>query len=166
MVGGSAHSCTSMSHASCRGHLESLLEPVPVPTPNQRVNADPLRLSLRRRSAHQWPEPVLQGLHPLSTDSLGISPLFLEPQDFLGSSVSHIVMWSVFAQPAVELHPGWRCQGPGTSTTVQQEPDQPRVSGASMQAMGRAGESESLVPTRRSWAVDSVHALSTQSPLT
>lgn len=125
VVGGGAHSCTSMSHASCRGHLESLFEPVPVPAPNQRVSANHLRLSLRRSPAHQWPEPILQALYPLASDSLGISPLFLEPQDLLGSSLSHIVMWSVSAQPAVELHPGWRCQSPGTSTTVQQELDQP-----------------------------------------
>lgn len=32
-------------------------------------------------------------------------------------------------QLAVELHPGKSCHGPGTSTTVQQEPGQPRVSG-------------------------------------
>ncbi|XP_077931034.1 NLR family CARD domain-containing protein 3 isoform X5 [Halichoerus grypus] len=31
--------------------------------------------------------------------------------------------------PAVEFHPGRCCQGPGTSTTAQQEPDQPRFTG-------------------------------------
>lgn len=32
-------------------------------------------------------------------------------------------------QLAVELHPGESCHSPGTSTTVQQQPGQPRVSG-------------------------------------
>lgn len=66
--------------------------------------------------------------------------------------------WScvcVYAQPAVELHPGRRCQGPGTSTTAQHEPDQPRVSGAS-EGMGGA-ESVTLLPTGSP-------ALSTQPP--
>lgn len=44
----------------------------------------------------------------------------------------------------MELHPGRRRQGPGTSTTVQQEPDQPRVSGGST----GAGASETSVPTK------------------
>ena len=51
----------------------------------------------------------------------------------------------VSAQPAVELPPGRCCQGPGTSTTAQHEPDQPRVSGAS-EGMGGA-ESVTLLPS-------------------
>lgn len=31
-------------------------------------------------------------------------------------------------QPAVEFHPGWCSQGPGTSTPAEQDPDYLRVS--------------------------------------
>lgn len=68
------------------------------------------------------------------------------------SRASRALLWptwshvSVSAQPAVELHPGRCGQGPGTSTTTQPEPDQPRVSGASAGAAGRAGRQGNLKP--------------------
>ena len=102
-----------------------------------------------------WPGSHPQGFHPLWSLSWE-KPLFSgAPRTswLCPGPCRHVC---VSAQPAVELHPGRRCQGPGTSTTAQHEPDQPRVSGASEGAGG--ADSATLLPTGSP-------ALSMQPPL-
>ena len=137
MVGGGRPRCT-VSHAPCKG-------PSLGPAWGRAAGALP---TLARISS--------PGIPPALVTLLGEAPSFWSSQDLLALPWA---MWScvcVSAQPAVELHPGRRCQGPGTSTTAQHEPDQPRVSGAS-EGVGGA-DSATLLPTGSP-------ALSTQPPL-
>ena len=109
-----------LSHASCRATW-SLCEPAPVPSTNQSAHR-PLGTSLRG-AAGVLPTLVRNPI-PCS-HSPRRSPFFLEPLGPPGlcpGPRSHVC---VSAQPAVELYPGRRRQGPGTSTTAQHEPDQP-----------------------------------------
>lgn len=84
-----------------RDHLESLFEPVPVPTPNQRVNVDSLGLRLRR-VAGALPISGPSRTHPAGTPSPGVrfsweKPALSGAQDLLDSALGHVVMWSVSA---------------------------------------------------------------------
>lgn len=97
------HGCASVSHAFCRGHQESLFEPVPVLATHQRVNAD--SLGLRAEEGHRTEEfypsvvpidPTLQGLHPLVSDSPGGDPSFWSPRTSW-AALGHLIMWSVSA---------------------------------------------------------------------
>lgn len=135
-----------VSQTSRRGHLGFLLEPVPVSTLKQSAHSPSSTKPEvgSRSSAYQWRGPHPARTPALPTDSPGRVPSFWNLQNMQGSALGSSV--SVSVQPAVELHPGWCCQGPGTSTTAQQKPDQPRVSGALAGAAGGSGEQGLLKP--------------------
>lgn len=75
-------------------------------------------LSLKGTSGIPLPDPTQT--HPATRP-----PGSLEP---LQSILAPCGYGSVSFQPAVELHPGWCSQGPGTSTPAEQDPDNLRVS--------------------------------------